>query len=162
MTGESSGAVGAAAITGSINAVAPAWRVVPAAPPRTYLSIAYNMLPGVQLLASANPQVPLALCLLSAHVLECALKAYLSRNGSDEVVKGRELRHDLVRLWQLAHVQGLGVAAEPPEWARMLGYLHGAPYYLRYSTGVHGIVSPPPEPMATELTQLLGIVERSL
>ena len=148
-------------ITGVGNLVASAARMQPAAPPRTYLGVAYGMLPGVKALAVANPTAPLALCLVAAHALECTLKAYLSRDGNDDVVKRPDIRHNLVALWKLAHIQGLRIPADPPGWVEMLGHLHNSPYYLRYSTGVHGIQSPASEPMTTELGQLLNLVEQS-
>lgn len=105
----------------------------------------------------------MALSLLAAHTLECVLKAYLSKAlGSDELLKQRALRHNLVALWKLAAASGLPVAPEPPDWAACLGGLHDSPYYLRYSTGVHGIVSPAPQPMTTELRSLLDAVRKSL
>ena len=41
------------------------------------------MMPGVKILAEAEPTCAPALALVAAHVLECLLKAYLSRDGSD-------------------------------------------------------------------------------
>ena len=56
----------------------------PAGPPHTYFNVAQDMMPAVTLLATASPPVPpLALCLVAAHVLECLLKAYLSKGGND-------------------------------------------------------------------------------
>ena len=81
---------------------------------------------------------------------------------SDDGLTKRELRHNLKALWEMAGSRGLKVSATPPEWAGCLSGLHNHPYYLRYSTGVHGLVLPPPEPMATELEALAILVEAAL
>jgi hypothetical protein len=132
------------------------------APPYTYFGVAQSMMPGVTILAAASPSSPLALCLVAAHVLECLLKAYLSRDGSDVGVKNPNVRHDLNALWGMAFAQGLLVPQSPPAWVDCLSGLHKHPYYLRYSTAVHGIVSPAPEPMASELRALFETVRRQL
>ena len=132
------------------------------APPHTYFGVAQSMMPGVTILAAASPAPPLALCLVAAHVLECLLKAYLSRDGSDADVRDAKVRHDLSALWGMAFAQGLPVPQSPPAWVDCLSGLHKHPYYLRYSTGVHGIVSPAPEPMASELRALLETVRGQL
>lgn len=137
-------------------------RLLPPAPPYTYLGVAHNMIAGVRVLADATPTPNLALALVAAHVLECTLKAYLSRGGSDSLVVAHDIRHNLCSLWSLSHIHGLGIPAAIPSWATALGQVHGAPYYLRYSTGVHGISLPGPEPMATELKSLLDLVQASI
>ncbi len=111
-----------------------------------------------------SPVPVFALAFVAAHVLECLLKAYLSRGGSDAAVKGRN-KHDLNALWATAFKQGLRVPEPPPSWADRLGGLHKGPYYLRYSEnskGAHGIVSPGAEPMTSELAALLEIVRGQL
>jgi hypothetical protein len=50
----------------------------------------------------------------------------------------------------------------PPHWVERLGGLHDAPYYLRYSTGVHGIVMPPLQLMVSGLVELHDTVDRRL
>jgi len=140
-----------------------ALRVVPPAPPQTYLGVAHSMIKGVRLLADASPTSPLALTLVAAHVLESTLKAYISRGGSDSAVKDDpKIRHNLSALWSLAHEQGLQTPLAPPSWVTTLSQVHGSPYYLRYSTGIHGISLPSGEPMATELQALLDIVQSSI
>jgi hypothetical protein len=132
------------------------------APPHTYFGVAQSMMPGVTILAAASPSPPLPLCLVAAHVLECLLKAYLSRDGSDAKVRDPKVRHDLNALWRMAFEQDLPVPESPPEWVDRLSGLHNHPYHLRYSTGVHGIVSPAPELMASELRALLETVRGKL
>lgn len=149
-------------VTGTISVSLEGIGIKPAGPPDTYLGVVNGMLPGVAILAAAQPAVPMAFAFLAAHVLECALKAYLSRDGSDERLTKAPLRHDLGALWRLAASEGLPVVAEPPDWVTRLGELHGAPYYLRYSTRVHGIVLPPSGTVATELTALVDAVRFGL
>lgn len=136
--------------------------IVPPSPPDTYLGVAHGMIRGVTVLADASPTPHLALAFVAAHVLECSLKAYLSRGGDDTTVRAPGLRHNLVALWALAHSQGLSVPPTPPGWVTQLGSVHGSPYYLRYSTGVHSFSLPMPEPMATELKLLLDLVQQSV
>lgn len=138
-------------------------RMVPAGPPHTYQGIAYAMLPGVSILAAASPLPALPLAMVSAHVLECTLKAYLSRSGDDKRLKDDvQVRHSLNALWSLAQTEGLEIKSQPPQWVTCLSDLHKSPYYLRYSPGVHSISTPAPEPMTTELTALVEQVQRQL
>lgn len=147
-------------ISGSINTTMDAITTVPAGPPHTYLGVARGLMHGVRVLASKDdPSVSLALAMLSAQVAECTLKAALSLRGDDRRLKDAAIRHDLVKLWQLAVQDGITLASQPPDWFINLAALHAKPYYLRYSTGVHGVVLPATEPMATDLEQLLATVE---
>lgn len=149
-------------ITGTGSLTAQGASIVPAAPPHTYFGAAQSMMPGVKVLASASPPPALVLALVAGQVLECLLKAYLSRDGSDDVLKKPHVRHNLEALWAMAVAQGLHISESPPDWVTCLGGLHNSPYYLRYSTGVHGIVSPGVEPMTSELEALVEIVRRQL
>ena len=132
------------------------------APPHTYLGIAQGMMDGVRVLATASPLPSLALALVAAHTLECLLKAYLSRSRSDTAVRGQQVRHDLEKLWTMACADGLRIQPTLPDWAKRLSDLHKSPYHLRYSAGVHGLVTPAPEPMTTELAQLAENVRAQL
>jgi len=134
----------------------------PPRPPHTYFGVAQSMMPGVKILAAASPPCALALALVAAHVLECLLKAYLSRDGSEAGLRDPGLRHNLNALWARAFEQGLQVSESPPSWVDCLSVLHDTPYYLRYSTGANAIPSPGTEPMTTELLALLDIVQRQL
>lgn len=136
--------------------------IAPAAPPHTYFGVAQGLMPGVKVLAAASPTPALALALVAAHVLECLLKAYISRDGSDTALKEAKVRHNLNALWALAFAQGLRAQEPPPSWVDCLSGLHNTPYYLRYSTGVHGVVLPGVEPMTSELEALLEIVRGQL
>lgn len=146
-------------ITGTASITLPSISIAPAGPPHTYLGIAQSMMAGVKVLAAASPVAALPLALVAAHTLECLLKAYLSRGGSDDAVKKPNVRHNLVALWEMAVAQGLQISRSLPEWVTCLSGIHDSPYYLRYSTGVHGIVSPGAEPMTSELDALLKLVQ---
>ena len=124
------------------------------APPETYLGVAESMIAGVNVLAT-HRIAGLALPLVAAHTLECALKAYLSRDGQDSRLRQAALRHHIEELWKLARTEGLPIG-DVPDWAANLSRIHNKPYYLRYSTGIHGIVTPAPEPMELNLRQLLA------
>jgi HEPN domain-containing protein len=150
------------AVTGEMSTVLGPLTIKPAGPPETYLGVAQGMMPGVTILAGANPGAPLAMAFVAAHVLECALKAFLSRDGTDERLKRPPLNHDLGALWKLAAAEGLRVPEDPPAWVERLSGVHGSPYYLRYSTGVHGIVLPQAATVATELAAVLDSVREQL
>lgn len=149
------------AITGTMSATLGDVTVAPPGPPQTYFGVAQQLLPAITKLANP-PASAWALALLCAHTLECLLKAYLSRGGSDTHLKQPQIRHNLGALWRQAASEGLPVPADPPDWAERLGALHNTPYYLRYSTGVNGIVTPPPGLMASELGALAEVVRTRL
>jgi hypothetical protein len=149
-------------ITGIASITLQSATIAPAGPPHTYFGVAQSMMSGVKVLATASPPPALALALVAAHCLECVLKAYLSRDGSDAALRKPNVRHDLNTLWAMAFAQGLEVQESPSSWVDCLSGLHKRPYYLRYSTGVHGIVSPGAEPMTSELAALLEIVREKL
>ena len=136
--------------------------LAPPRPPDTYLGVAYAMIGGVRGLAAANPCSSMALALVSSHVLECALKAYLSRDGDDRRVRKADVRHNLVRLWELSVAEGLGIEPNPPSWVVMLSRIHDKPFFLRYSTGVYGISLPGAQPMASELSDVIDAVAASM
>jgi alcohol dehydrogenase YqhD (iron-dependent ADH family) len=101
----------------------------------------------------------LGLPFVAAQVLENLLKAYISRGGSDAAVRDPKIHHDLSALWGMAAGQGLAIASSPPDWVDVLSGLHNRPFYLRYSTGVNGIVSPNAQTMATGLSELMTKVK---
>ena len=134
-------------------------RIAPAGPPHTYLGVATSLLPAVRILASSDEQPAIAIAMLSAHALECILKGYISRSGDDSSVRHPDVQHNLNALWSRAVAEGLHIPLNPPDWVGRLSDVHNRPFYLRYSTGVHGIVLPAPESMTTELA---AIVEQVL
>jgi hypothetical protein len=116
-------------------------------------------MPGIAFLATGSPAEARALAFLSAHVLECLLKAYLTAAfGTDIELKKLSVRHNLTDLWQMAVSSGLSIPAQPPLWVSILGAIHGAPYHLRYQAGVHGMQLPPVQPMVSEIGTLLETV----
>lgn len=149
-------------ITGTISITLQDFVIARPAPPNTYFGVAQSLMPGVKALAVASPLPVLALALVAAHILECLLKAYLSKNGSDTVVQDHNVRHNLNAMWAMAYAQGLDIPESPPSWVDCLSGLHKPPYHLRYSTGVHGIVSPGAEPITSELAALLELVREQL
>lgn len=139
-------------------------KMASAGPPHTYFEVAQSMLPGVKVRAVASPLPALALALVAAHVLECLVFAEilpLERGGircaQERPIASRSERGP-----------GNGFHARPPgsggtaDWVDRLSGIHKNPFYLRYSTEVHGIVSPGAEPMTAELAALLEIVRGHL
>lgn len=149
-------------ITGTLSVILEPVTIAPAAPPHTYLGVANSMFAGVTVLAAASPPPALPLSFLCAHTLECILKAFLSRSGDDTRLKQPGIRHDLNKLWVLASTEGFQIPNSPPPWIDCLSTLHAFPYYLRYSTGVHGIVSPPSALMVSDLAALLQQVRQQI
>ena len=149
-------------ITGSGDLRAGSASIATARPPYTYFGVARSMMLSVTALASKQPVPVLAHALVSAHVLECLLKASITKGGAEEKVKQRDVRHNLKKLWAMAAAEGLGVPASPPNWVACLSAIHDSPYCLRYSTGVHGIVTPSVQLVTSELEGLLKEVEAHL
>ncbi|HET9536373.1 MAG TPA: hypothetical protein VFP43_13685 [Mesorhizobium sp.] len=133
----------------------------PQTPPRNYLAVANALMPGVKALA-VGPLSACSLALLAAHALECMLSAYLSRNGSDADLRKPGLLHNIVGLWGQAVADGLPVQSTPPDWVEDLSRVHVKPFHLRYMRGLNGILLPAPEPMATELAELLEVVKTAI
>lgn len=148
-------------ITGTANITESGDLVSPPGPPQTYLGMAREFLSGARVLAGGQGS-SISLAFVAAQATECGLKAYLARSGNDARVKSHPLRHDLGALWSLAAQEGLAVVATPPPWLSNLSHLHGSPYYLRYSTGVHGLVSPAADPMVSELSALIEQISKQL
>ncbi|UJW82708.1 hypothetical protein [Hydrogenophaga sp. SL48] len=137
-------------------------QIVHPKPPDTYLGVAYGMIGGAHTLATQSSS-RLALALVSAHVLECTLKAFISRNGDDSKLKKEfEIRHNLEHLWDLARIEGLPISQQLPVWALSLAAIHGHPYHLRYSYGINGLQLPDAEPMVAELQALLDLVQEQV
>ena len=139
------------ALTGSLS-------VAPAGPPHTYLGVATSLLPGLRALSTAPGECSVALALVAAHIVECTLKAYLSRAGSDAGLRERKVRHNLELLWSRAEADGLSVATTPPDWLLVLHRLHDEPYPLRYARNIYGIATTSAQPMCGELEALVESV----
>jgi hypothetical protein len=120
-------------------------------------------MPGVALLAQGPASASPALAFLCAQIVECLLKAYLTKAGVSEAeLRSKAIRHNLDALWSRATSLGLRAQATPPDWAGCLSHLHDDPFYLRYSEKVHAIVLPAAEPMASDLKALLETVRAQL
>lgn len=137
--------------------------MLPALPPHTYMGMARIFLKGAADLSSLGTSNALPVSFLVAQATECALKAYLSREGDDTRLKNDpNLRHNLEALWSLACSEGMPVAAAPPRWLSMLSGLHNKPYYLRYSTGIHGMQTPEENSMVAGVASLVESVAAKL
>jgi hypothetical protein len=136
--------------------------ILPPGPPHTYLGMARHFLIGAQALGKSDSATAIALAFVSAQATECALKAFLSRTGDDSRLRHRSVRHDLAALWGMAVEEGLAVSPVPPDWLQRLAHLHAAPYYIRYSTGIHGMTTPGAQPMLEELARLLAQVAKQV
>lgn len=132
----------------------------PAAPWRSYLRVAMSLAPGLRALDPDNPEVYAAHAFLSCHMLECVLKAYLSRTSAETYLQSPAVRHNLERLWELSSEQGLQVLLPTPVWVQQLGFLHDKPFYLRYAPSVGGVAMPNPEPGRGQLLDLLTYVNQ--
>jgi hypothetical protein len=148
--------VGTAAIT------AGAYTVMTPQPPYTYLGVAEGLLPGITVLSAAGSPVALANALLCAHALECLLKAACTRTLGESALKGNDVRHNLTALWDHAVAAGVPLPVPAPSWLARISPLHDAPYHLRYSKGVNGIVLPPMEPMVSDIKHAAVLVRASM
>jgi hypothetical protein len=130
-------------------------------PPFTYMAVANLLMPGIRTLATHGdlPAQALPLAMLCAHTLECALKAFLSRNGDDTRLRNKSIRHNISKLWEEASNNGLPTPM--PTWAKVLSEIHDEPYHLRYPK-VHALGTPAAQPMADELGQILLLIETKL
>lgn len=134
---------------------------LPAKAPHTYLAMATHFAGGAKYLSS-SPENAISTTFLCAQATECALKAYLSRDGDERRLKSQNIRHNLVSLWELASTEGLIVKSPAPQWLVMLGELHNKPYYLRYLSGDHGLTLPPQTLMIDELATLIQKIRNQI
>ena len=116
---------------------------------------------GLKPLAATGGDTLVPLTFLSAQVVECALKAYLSRTGNDARLKKPSIRHNLTDLWTLAVSEGLAISQPPPSWLGVLASMHKPPYAIRYPVGSFQFL-PAAEPMATEILELVQAIETTL
>ena len=146
----------------SVNAALPALRMGQPTEGDGYMIVARDLLQGVEAL-STLPKVSSRGCaLIAAHVLECALKAFLWHKGKKEI-RARDVQHDLVALWNMAYKEGLSIPQVPPDWCTTLSSGHGRRFYFRYLEGhgktvVHGGQTPALIPMAVALRNLIEMV----
>jgi hypothetical protein len=109
-------------------------KITPPGPPHSFLAVVKQLMPAIYILAAPPDQQPppaIALSMLCAHTLECALKAVISRDGDGSRLRDANIRHNISKLWEEAQKNGL--SSSIPESAQMLSKLHGPPHYhLRY------------------------------
>ena len=128
-----------------------------------YMIVAHDLLPAVEALSALPSSIhPRGCAMLTAHALECTLKAFLSHKGKFEL---RE--HDLLKLWEMAFKEGLSIPQVAPDWVAILSWGHGPNFYFRYQEGVkvnnkhvvvHGGQYPALIPMTTALKNLIEMV----
>jgi hypothetical protein len=119
-------------------------------------------LEGAKALSTAGTACAVPLALVSGQLLECALKAYLARDGDVKLLSGdRKVRHNILALWELAQKDGL-MLPTPAAWTLTLAALHNSPFHIRYGKGVNVLVLPAPEPMVAELADIVEVVSRAL
>ncbi len=122
-------------------------------------------MPGVYLLVNAPGAPPLPITFLCCHIVECLLKAVLSRAGIsvEDLGNQKKFGHDLIKLWKKAAECGLSISSVPPRWVEHLSKLHNNPYHLRYNPkGAHGFVLPNSQNLLLELTGLLETVRQKM
>ena len=153
----------------SVNAVLPALRMVQPTVGDGYMIVARDLLQGVEALSTFPPNVsPRGCALISAHALECALKAFLWHKGKEKEILEFDVRHNLVALWEMAYKENdLGIPQVPPDWVTILSSGHGPNFYFRYQQGeektvIHGGQTPALIPMAVELKNLIEVTERAI
>ena len=134
-------------------------------PVEAYMGVAESLMPGMQLLINTPPFYAIPITLLAGHILECLLKAFLSKTGVSEkdLKDKKKFGHNLNKLWQGAANRKLPISSVLPPWAKRLSELHGSPYRLRYNSGrVHGFTLPNSQELSSELTKLLETVRREI
>jgi len=89
---------------------------------------------GAKVLAAAPlSESAMALALLSGQILECSLKAFLSKAGVsvNELKDKQHFGHNLLKLWEIASTKGLRISATPPDWVETRPWRRGAPFSAR-------------------------------
>ena len=79
----------------------------------------------------------------------------------------KDVQHDLLRLWKMAHKETLGIPEVPPDWCTILSSGHGPNFYFRYQEGQGKAVvqlgqTPALIPMAAALKELIEMVELAI
>lgn len=130
-----------------------------------YLVTATGLMPGATLLAAAPPsESAMAFALVSGQILECSLKAFLSKAGvpEDDLRNEREIRHNLSWLWAEAARRGLPIVDTPPQWVETLNSLHGHPYHLRYPKALNVLVLTNAQQTESALRTLIDKVRKGM
>jgi hypothetical protein len=126
-----------------------------------YLATATGLMRGATVLAVAPPsESAWAFALVSGQVLECSLKAFLSKDGATEKDL-RDVGHNLSELWARAVKKRLAIG-DMPQWAERLNSLHDRPYYLRYPGGLNVLVLTDAQQTESELRNLIDTVRKRM
>ena len=137
--------------------------IAPVAPHEAFFVVAVGLMRGAMVLVAAPlSESAWALALISGHILECSLKAFLSKAGLTEQELARVVGHNLSDLWARAVEKGLPINAAPPDWAETLMKLHERPYILRYPMGLHGLVLPNAEQTTSGLQHIIDTVRQKI
>ncbi len=137
--------------------------VGPVRPQDSYFGVANSILPAVNLLALSDAPVSIPLSILTAHALECLLKAAIVKTTRNESELSQSpLRHNLMKLWERAVACNLDLPSVPYDWVETLSRLHDSPYVLRFAPKVMGIVTPNSKAMGTGLQYIFDVVQTFL
>lgn len=143
----------------SISATLPKLKTEPPGESYSYLGVASRLLPGAESLCAAKVDPPNALAFLCCHILECILKGALVLKVRDNL-KDKAIRHNLVRLWDLAVANNLPFPMPHPAWLPALSEMHDDPYILRYARNINGWSFPILSDIPRELRSLLELVHQ--
>jgi HEPN domain-containing protein len=122
-----------------------------------FFAVAQELMKGARVLALSGSDY--ALTFLCCHILECLLKAFLSKMGLTEAeLKKKPFGHNLLNLWNEAIKKGLLDFSDPPSWVNILDRLHCDHYILRYPMGLIVVGYPAIEPMMTDLEKLFLVI----
>ena len=121
--------------------------------------VAARLMPGVKHLGASKETCKESFTLLAGHAAECFLKAIASKPYDDPTVAlpslmGRDVRHNLQALWELASARCSMIEVTAPAWLSALDQFHDAPYVIRYMRGVNAYSLPPHKQVLTGLRRL--------
>ncbi|GAX59616.1 hypothetical protein SCALIN_C04_0104 [Candidatus Scalindua japonica] len=80
-----------------------------------YMIVSCDLFQGIKALSGLPNIHPRNCVLIAAHSLECTLKAFLQHKGKKEELNNPKNRHNLRKLWNMAHNDGLNIPDEPPD-----------------------------------------------
>ena len=145
----------------SIKVTLPLPKLTPPTLAESFIIAARQLHSGAEVLFQNAFDCVLAYSVLSAQVLECALKAYLAQHGYEEkeLIK---IGHNLKKLWDMAEKKSLGISSKPPDWCIALNEGHDYPYHFRYPVGLNVIGYPNLKEVKKGLSEVMKIVEASV
>ena len=131
--------------------------------PTTLLRTAreYNEALSVLLDSKSKPFAKV-ICLLAGHSVEVGLKAFLMHAGWDERRLKNNVNHNLVRAWNCAHTEGLGIAETPPLWCTTLSSAHDVPFLNRYPKTNVALVINDMRKLSRHIDELLTVIEAEI